>query len=290
MNRNTNTASRLAAALTAALMLASPVLAQSAGHDHAATTIEAKDFSFANPSVIPAGWTTLTLSNKGAAPHHVQIARLPAGTTAQAFLGKLRENEGAALASVAMVGGVGILMPGQSQTATLDLRVPGTYIELCFVPDDKGVPHLAQGMVSTFEVTKATTQSAAARPPKADAVAKLVDYGIDIPAVVKAGKQTWQVRNDGQEAHEMAMLKLAPGKTLDDVNAYMAKPEGAPPFAFAGGAQGVGKGLSSYVAFDLTPGDYVLVCFIPSPTHQGQPHAMLGMVRPFTVAAPSASR
>ena len=34
----------------------------------------------------------------------------------------------------------------------------------------------------------------------------------------------------------------------------------------------------------------LMVCMVPSPGHQGAPHAALGMVRPFTVAAKSAQR
>lgn len=45
-------------------------------------------------------------------------------------------------------------------------------------------------------------------------------------------------------------------------------------------------GQSNYVTLDLTPGEYVAICFMPD--HRGdatdQPHFMLGMMQNFTVA------
>lgn len=269
--------------LLAAALLATPSAAFA--HDnHAATVqVQGSEYKYTSPETIPAGWTSLSLQNTGQEPHHVQIVRLPDGMTLEGFLGKLKENEGAALGMVDLVGGVGMLLPGQSQKATLDFTKPGTYAQLCFVPDAKGVPHLALGMTKGFQVTAA--QTAAAAEPKADLTVRLVDYGIELPkgVTVKAGVQTWKIVNDGPEAHEMAVMRLAPGKTMADVEAYLKNPTGPMPVIPAGGAQGLSKGRYEYVEFDLAEGQYILLCFIPSPTHQGAPHAMLGMVRPLNV-------
>jgi hypothetical protein len=40
-------------------------------------------------------------------------------------------------------------------------------------------------------------------------------------------------------------------------------------------------GADHFLQFDLDPGDYVLVCFVPSP--DGTPHFMQGMVATVTV-------
>jgi hypothetical protein len=62
-----------------------------------------------------------------------------------------------------------------------------------------------------------------------------------------------------------------------------AAPAGPPPFHFVGGVQGIMPGQRSWVTLDLEPGDYALICFIPSPANEGRIHAELGMARPFTV-------
>ena len=43
-------------------------------------------------------------------------------------------------------------------------------------------------------------------------------------------------------------------------------------------------GQTGWAHLDLTPGDYVAVCFIPSAAHEGKPHFALGMVKGFTVS------
>ncbi|BDP43973.1 hypothetical protein DAETH_39420 (plasmid) [Deinococcus aetherius] len=287
----TRTARRLLT-LALAAALAGPALAHQ-GHGHAAQPVvqlQGQDYRFVTPTNVTTGWTTLEFRNTGKEPHHMQLVRLPAGMTQEGFLAGLKENEGAALASVEMVGGVGLLLPGQAQQVTINLTEPGTYLALCFVPDAKGVPHLALGMVNAFQVTRgADTQ---AQPPRADLKVRLVDFGFELPkgVTITEGPQVWAVENAGPEGHEMLVFKLAPGKTMEDVSAYLAKPEGPMPVIPAGGAQAVTKGRTSYVRLDLTPGDYLLLCGIPSPAHQGAPHAALGMVRPFKVVARTAQK
>lgn len=48
-------------------------------------------------------------------------------------------------------GGVGALSPSGQAWSTTDLRA-GTYVVICFVPDAKGVPHAALGIVSKLTV------------------------------------------------------------------------------------------------------------------------------------------
>ncbi len=50
---------------------------------------------------------------------------------------------------------------------------------------------------------------------------------------------------------------------------------------------GLVAGKSALVAVDLTPGNYVALCFIPDPKTR-KPHFMLGMATPFTVSAQTA--
>jgi hypothetical protein len=106
-------------------------------------------------------------------------------------------------------------------------------------------------------------------------VVKLLDFSFVLPVEVKAGVQTWQVINEGPQPHELLIMKLAEGKSVDDVWAYVESPQGAPP-------QAINSGASGWLHLDLEPGNYVAYCFVPDPA-SGHAHAELGMVMPFTV-------
>ena len=91
--------------------------------------------------------------------------------------------------------------------------------------------------------------------------------------------------NDGPQPHELTILALAPGKTLDDALAFFgeAPHTGPPPFSDAGGLGAIGAGQTAWVDLDLAPGDYAAVCLVPDPA-TGKPHLMLGMSAAFTVS------
>lgn len=61
-----------------------------------------------------------------------------------------------------------------------------------------------------------------------------------------------------------------------------APDEGEMPGEFAG-ATYLSPGLIGYTTQEFEPGTYVIVCFIPSPEHDMQPHLALGMIREITV-------
>lgn len=109
-----------------------------------------------------------------------------------------------------------------------------------------------------------------------------LDFSFTLPSEIKAGVQTWKIVDAGEQPHEMNLIKLADGKTMEDVAHWMHAPEGAPPFANVGGMQGIDPNEAAYLHLDLEPRDYVAICHIPDPA-SGKPHDALGMVLPFTV-------
>lgn len=242
-------------------------------------TIMAHDYSFEAPAEIAAGLVRVKLMAHGNEPHHVQFARLNDGVTFEQFTAALQEGEAAAMALITFPGGVAPIDPESNASAVLDLT-PGAYVLLCFIPSPDGVPHLAKGMIAPVTVVESTAQPAP--EPVVDATVKLVDFSFVLPTDIKAGKQIWKVVNEGSQAHEINLMKLAEGKTLDDVAAWMAKPEGAPPFYNVGGYNGVDAQKAGWMDLDLTPGQYVAICHIPDPA-SGKPHDALGMVLPFMV-------
>jgi hypothetical protein len=41
----------------------------------------------------------------------------------------------------------------------------------------------------------------------------------------------------------------------------------------------ISPGRSMTVDYDLPPGQYVLLCFMPDPKMHGMPHALMGMIK-----------
>jgi hypothetical protein len=274
----------------ASLMLSSAMIfAQDHNHTLPQVVFKGLDYAFDSPDTIEAGLVTLKFENIGKEDHHLQIARINDGVTFEEFMTKLQTEGEAAYALLEGVGGVGILQPGVSQSVTVDLQKPGLYVALCILPNKEGIPHLALGMIKPIEVV-APTYTNNGEKPKADLEVHMLDFGYDLPSQIEAGKQTWEVFNAGVQPHEMLIAKLKDGKGINDVMSFLQSGEqGDTPYEFQGGAQGMATGYSNFVEFDLVPGEYVALCFIPDPA-TGKPHVALGMVRPFTVVEKVAQR
>ena len=246
-------------------------------------TVHAKDFSFDAPESVPAGWTTFHLINDGPNFHHIQLVRLDSGKTAQ-DLDAAMKNPGPPPRWAVFVGGPNAPSPGSSSDATLNLT-PGNYVLLCMVDIPAHVPHAAKGMVRPLTVTAASGTPAA--EPNADVTISESDYKFDIPATISAGNHTFKVVNSGPQPHEVEIIRLAPGKTMKDFGEFMAKAyadkvDGPPPGDGIGGITAMIPGATEYFTANMTPGNYVMICFVPD-GKDGKPHSDHGMVKEFTI-------
>jgi hypothetical protein len=250
------------------------------GHVARTLDVTTRDYAFQMGPTAPigAGEVTLRLRNAGAESHQVELARLHPGATAEAFGAALRAGDSkGALGLIDFAGGSNTVGPGGSQETTVDLT-PGDYLMVCFVPSPDGTPHLARGMVMPFSVVAA---KGGADVPTASAEVRLRDFGFTLPPGF--GNGTYKVTNDGPQAHELAIVRLADGKTPADAAAFFASGgHGPPPFTPAGGVGAVVPGASIYGRLDLAPGNYLALCYVPD-AGSGMPHAAMGMVQPFSV-------
>jgi uncharacterized cupredoxin-like copper-binding protein len=243
-------------------------------------TVTASDYKLDLPAVIPAGVVTLQLVNRGTEMHHAQVVRFDQGKTF-ADLKQAMQHPGPPPAWLHFIGGPNGAEPGGEATGSMALA-PGQYAVLCLIPGLDGVPHFAKGMMQPFEV--AGGAAVATLPATADTVV-LSDYTFAPNRPLTAGRHTILVKNAGPQAHELVMLRLAPGKTVQDFATWATTGgmKGPPPAGLAGGVAVLDPGGSGTYTTDLTPGEYGFICFVPD-AKDGKEHLMHGMMTQITVA------
>lgn len=111
-----------------------------------------------------------------------------------------------------------------------------------------------------------------------DVTALDYDFEFDTP---EAGPVSFVMTNEGEEPHFMFIGKLLGDATLDEalqsedpVEEGLAEDIGESEVASPGGE-------AVLTVEDLEPGNYAMLCFIPTP--DGTPHALEGMAVEFTV-------
>ncbi len=243
-------------------------------------TYIARDYGFEGPAQIPAGVTMFRLDNQGKELHHLVIVRLDSGRTYDSLLAAMRK-PGPPPAWMHFMGGPNATDPGTTSNATHRLA-EGHYAIVCFIPSADGVPHMAKGMTAPLEVVAAS--GPAARDLPADVTIKLTDYAFNLSKPLVAGSQMIQVENGGHQAHELVLARLAPGKTIKDIERWEKGGEkGVPPVGALGGIAPMDVGEVGQFTVELTPGDYALICFVPD-AKDGKAHLIHGMVKAITVS------
>jgi hypothetical protein len=118
--------------------------------------------------------------------------------------------------------------------------------------------------------------------PVADVTIKLTDYAFELSAPLTAGRHTIRVEDAGPQMHELVFVKLEPGKTVQDMAAWLEKPQGPPPGSLINGASPMTAGMANTTTVDLTPGEYGMLCFVSDSKDQ-KPHIAHGMIKQVTV-------
>lgn len=289
------TRSLLKIALVAALSACS-AREQAPAHNPAAAptlvSLTATEFAITAPDTISAGWTVLRLHNHGTDIHYGHMVRLEAGKTPEQLVAAYAEairTSGPRPEWLTRFGGPGGAYPGDSSSVTQYIE-PGSYVWVCPVEGNDGIPHFAKGEFRPFVVRPAEGAEAdRAAKPASDVVIHLMDFSFGVDSVA-AGPHSIRVENAGQQAHDLVIFKLAPGKTVADFLSAM-NPERArrpgqaaeppPPLESlgtgAGGIAAIAPGMESYFEATWTSGDYVLLCMATAP--DGRSHLEHGMAR-----------
>ena len=111
------------------------------------------------------------------------------------------------------------------------------------------------------------------------------EFAFIAPSSIAAGTTTFRLVNDGRELHHLAIIQLAPGKTLAEYAAAIKANQPTPWAVGVGGPNAAAPGQTIDATVTLEAGSYLLACWVPSPGEQA-PHMAKGMIQPLTVTAP----
>lgn len=282
---------RITGLIALAVLLPVPGLsAQEAPEGPPVLGVTATEYAFRSPvTEIPAGWTTLELTNEGEEIHNLELARLPneksyetfrallgvqdtlrdqltAGTIDSAEYEKalkeaVRRHDAGWVYSLENRGGTGIVSPGRTVRTAVDLE-PGTYLMACGLRDSTGTSHLRLGMRRKLVVTE---DSSGASPPEPDTEIWLADYELKMEGEMKPGRQTVAVHfgerpDEGERPFlNLELMPLDEGASVEDVAQWFETVEAPAPVEFLGGVPAMPAGATAYITTDLAPGRYAWV-------------------------------
>lgn len=240
-------------------------------------TITTTDYAFEAPARIPAGVVNVRLVNHGKELHQVQLLRLEQGKTIDDVVAEAKAG-GPPPKWAVWLGGPNGADPG-SETNAMQVLAPGRYALLCLIPSPDHIAHVAKGMVAALEVTG---PAGPAMSEPADIVATISDYGFKFSTPLRSGSHVIRVENAGPQLHELVLIKLNAGKSVQDFAAWAESMQGPPPAHAMGGIAVLEPGKWGQFSVKLEPGEYGLLCFVPD-SKDGKPHLMHGMTKQIRV-------
>ena len=155
------------------------------------------------------------------------------------------------------------------------------------MPAPDGLPHVVKGMSTELDVVG---KAKPAPEPVGAPVVHLREFEFGVPkrfTEAVANGTPIEVVNDGQQAHELVVSRLADGVELADViewsgaDSSAEAPSVAPQTDIAGATM-LAPGARTELRLALDPGRYALLCFLPD-DDGGPAHLHQGMAYPFTV-------
>jgi hypothetical protein len=260
-------------------------------------TVIANEYAFQLPGDLPPGPTSFRLQNKGKVFHEFNLVLLKPGVTLDEFVGTRTKS----VPSMKMVERtVGVLFAGAHETSTSQLTtrlLPGrTYAIICNLQDKPKAPqHFTLGMYARIQVrgvagpARDTNTPAVARAGFVTDTIVGSDYSFQYPRTIAPGHHTFLFRNRGSVRHEVNMVLMKKGATVQQMIAVAKK--GGDPFSLVeDDTPGVllalpGQSPDGQIDDDFLPGrDYGIVCTFTN-DDKSPPHFALGMYGTIHVAA-----
>lgn len=210
------------------------------------------------------------------------------------FIGRLKAGAKDWYPTDRLSGGAGLLAGGETSRTTLHLK-PGIYFVECAVLDEDGVFHVTNGMIEKLVVTEESSDTPEPKPTMR--ISLSADDGMEVADAqgtpgIRPGQHTVAVTfedNETQGGHDLHLIRLDEGTTVQDVNDWMdlfdIGPDGfyqdngakmsthddPGPQTFLGGVQDIQPPLpeTAYYHVRLTPGEYAWVSEIANPKARG---------------------
>lgn len=239
------------------------------------------------PETVPAGAVAIELRNLGDTTHDAQLFRVEGNRSEDDVAALLEQPDGSGLPDwLRLAGGVSPIRPGQSARVRQVLE-PGTYVvaDTQERPDPTAnVTGAAKGGVATFQVTG--DGGSELPPTSARIVARESGYRA---TGIRAGSNRLTFENAGREPHQVVILPLARGQSME---AGEPKPRGFEfdigwvpvPFPADRATTVLEPGDALVTEFDLAPGRHVLLCFM-APRGGGPAQWARGMTSELEVPA-----
>jgi uncharacterized cupredoxin-like copper-binding protein len=241
-------------------------------------TFSAWEHGFAGPDQLPAGHTTVRLSNRGKQPHQLQFLKLEEGKSPADLAAALKSGNRTVPSWAKHMGGPNSVEAGGTSEATLYLE-PGSYVVICGMPGKNHQSHAVLGMQKALRVL----DSPAAPPEFAGNFhMAMFEYEFVVVQPLRKGRHAFYVINRGNQIHQASFVRLNPGASAEDVLAALQQNDPSRlPGTFVGGMTGLEPGRDGMFTAELTSGRYAIMCLFGNP--HAQSHAAKGMVMNFTI-------
>lgn len=277
------------AVLAGGLILSRPLLAAAQSTPAASTAASGVAFTvtadaITGPTEVVSGINRVTVANQTGQEGsvHVLTMQLPEGVTTKTledFFASLSPEDDAPPPDWWMKA----TMVGNPDWPVKD-GISAGYID--YPAGNYAIINIFGSQWTTFTVK----DGAAKAPEPASEVAvetKLMNFsGLD--DAVPAGHHLWKVTNSDMVAHEMAFMRVPSATTsvqevIDTLVSSQDLSKLPADYATMPGGTGIiTMEVSMWLYVDLPPGDYAAVCFAPD-GWTGPPHALMGMIKVFSV-------
>ena len=218
----------------------------------------AKGASIETPSTVPAGITPVRLTIAGGVKREVVVHRVPAGTTPEDLVRRAAGRPERWFDQWSFGGPTAPRDSAPDANATLDLR-PGRYVVVAYEVDSAGRPRGDKYVWRDVTII-AGAVLIPARFAVPDLTIRMKDARIDVSGDVRTGQRILQVENAGVHPHELLVVRLKPGRTVDDVRRWDRDRADAAPFVYVGGLTPMSNGMTAQTKLLLKTGVHVLLC------------------------------
>lgn len=238
------------------------------------------DKGFDAPSQVEAGLVNVRLFNRSSATQHIAILKVDRLDRVATIAEYLRAGDWN-VPWISRMGGPESSAPGGVSSVSMILE-PGRYVvaQLPVAPTHGGPLVLAE--VQELAVIRRAEGAGATTLPATEVTLVMNEWGFTVEGPLHAGRRTLRVDNKGQFEHHVSIVRLLPGRTMEQAVRWAERPVGAAPFETVGGTTNVERRRAVNVTVDLMPGDYALLCTTYNPLSK-QLHSQHGMVKQIRV-------